>query len=193
MIRFDHIVDNFNGKEKLLFEGELIYENYPVHLRDINKEYFIDTLIQSFQPFLKIQKPIEKDPNFEYFKYKITNTNNFLDTKFLSFHIFYPNSKNYIIIYLGSPYYDDDDVYLYYGTLKRFKEASRKRYREEVEEEEFLQNVLNAMTRLLNTIIKDYTMMSSLVLRNGTGKFIGPAETRVAEFIGANRSIVKDG
>ena len=184
MIRFDHKVEDFRGK--LFFEGELYFENYPVDLQKIDEGYFIDTLIQSFQPFLQIQKPIEKDPNFKYFEYK--------KDYFLLFDIFYPNSKNTIQINLD-PYWYDDGVSLDYNTVKRFKETSRlrKRYREEVEEEEFLQNVLNAMVRLLNTIIKDYSMMSSSVLRNRTGKFIGRAETRVAEFIGANRSIVKDG
>ena len=186
MIRFDHQVENYGyGYKEKLFNGKLTYKNYPVNLRDINEDYLEDAIIRSFQPFLQIQKPIEKDPNIGFF-YKNSSGFIFLD-------IINPYSKIYnIVTFLGL---ENDDVYLYYETVKTFKEASRlrKRYREEVEEEEFLQNVLNAMTRLLNTIIKDYTIMSSLVLRNGTGKFIGPAETRIAEFIGADRSIVKDG
>jgi hypothetical protein len=194
MIKFEHYVYQDKRDLKIVFYGELFFENYPVNLQEINKDYLEDAIIRSFQPFLQIQKPIDQNPNFKDFRMRpsadVWTRNGYkivFDIKILS-----PNSKEWIYVRVEHNTLNKK-VLLFYSTGKFFREASRKRYREEVEEEEFLQNVLNAMTRLLNTIIKDYTMMSSLVLREGTGKFIGRAETSVAEFLGANRSIVKDG
>jgi hypothetical protein len=187
MIKFQQDVDKNN-----IINGQLRYENYPVNLKNISEEYFIDRFIKSFEPFLEIQKPIEKfQDNIWHFRLQLSDR---LFQRFnLKFFVRYPNKLHGIQILFQQE--EDNSVSIEYENFYSIEEkyASRKRYREEVEEEEFLQNVLNAMTRLLNTIIKDYTMMSSSVLRNGTGKFLGRAETRVAEFIGANRSIVKDG
>jgi hypothetical protein len=187
MIKFKHYVYHQEQNIFLLI-GELDYTNYPVNLTLLDKEYFIDRFIQSFQPFLQLQKPIDKDPNIKKF------TLNFQEDLYfhLEFIILRPNSLKKT--FLNMSYHPHTKrVFISYSQDKIFREASRKRYREEEKDEEFLQNVLNAMARLLNTIIKDYTMMSSLVLRNGTGKFLGRAETRVAEFIGADPNIVKDG
>jgi hypothetical protein len=201
MINFKNntIEDEINQKKKTTFYGVLLYENYPVNLKYINEGYFIDTLIQSFQPFLQIQKPIDQDPNVADFKLERSDFYG-RDTFDLEFYIKKPSLKNSDITNFINTIEirlttrtDDDDVYIEYWTERIFRYASRKRYREEIEDETFLQNVLNAMARLLNTIIKDYSMMSSSVLRTKTGKFLGPAETLVAQYIGADKSIVKDG
>jgi hypothetical protein len=174
MIKFQHFVDQESKVVHL--SGELFYRNYPVNLQDINKEYFIDTFIQSFKPFLQLQKPIDQDPNFTYFKLRP------LGKLLLDFSILYPNSLKKIhisLVYFTS----SKSVSLEYKTSKVFRESSRKRYREEVEEEGFLQNVLNAMVRFLNTIIKDYSkivMSPRLIL----DRFLGPVEQNLAQFLG---------
>jgi hypothetical protein len=198
MIKFKHTIEEYENEKKIRFNGELFFKNYPVNLQEINKDYLEDAIIRSFQPFLQIQKPIDQDPNFASFE--LERSDFYGDDIFeLEFNIKKPSLKNSDI----TNYYIDtieiklntesSNVYIEYWTERIFRYASRKRYRDEEEDETFLQNVLNAMARLLNTIIKDYSMMSSSVLRTNTGKFLGTAETRIAEFLGANRNIVKDG
>ena len=48
------------------------------------------------------------------------------------------------------------------------------------------------MVRFLNTIIK-FSMMGSLVLRERTGKFLGPAERLLARYLSVNPYTIKDG
>ena len=49
--------------------------------------------------------------------------------------------------------------------------------------EEFLKNVLNAMTRFLNSIISDYLMIIKIPLIK-TGLEIQPAEKLIAQYAG---------
>ena len=211
----DEINEQLYEIESLHFSGELFYENYPVNLHDISNKSIEDTLIQSFKPFLQLKEPLIENPNFYTFDIRETRIANVLH-----FAIYFPNLSEDLtdlvmgkeVLYISINYSKDSkSVLLKYDYWEVISETNLEgeregethlkgqnrireaRPREDKEDQDFLQNVLNAMVRFLNTSIKEYSMMSSSVLRKNTGKFLGRAETLVAQCIGADPSIVKDG
>ena len=195
MIKFENNVvnewtDKYTNEHNISYSGDLLYKNYPVNLPGIDKEYVKDTLIESFKPFLQIQRPIELDPNFESFT--IISSKYYFS---LSFRIFFPDyfpgiPEKYIHITLVSGdlmlLEDESDAKIEYHTYHEntyLTMVSGKRSREEVVDEDFLHNVLNTMVRFLNTIIKDYSkivMTPRLIL----DRFLGPVEQNLAQFLG---------
>jgi hypothetical protein len=185
MKKFTHTINHLTNKE-YEYEGSLEFPDYPVNFSLLSKDYIEDKLIQAFAPFLKLEKPLDKDNHFQ--EYHVHENQ---DELIIHFDVKYPiyiksiypdKSENTIYIYFE--YKSNKHVSIYYFTIRRILETLRFQSQEN-ENADFLKNVLNSMVRFVNSIISDYSriIMSPRLI---TDKFLGPVEKLMSENLGVS-------
>jgi hypothetical protein len=171
---------NSLGTNNVRISGELVFPKYPIKLFELDYNYIEDQLIKAFEPFLELKKPLSTDKNLTYYHF-------WPQIKILSFYVIYPNVPYSYDIFNGAIHIN---LQILNGDLKVKYSTSRILYstRYTIFKEEFLKNVLNGMSRFLNSIIRDNlkneVMKFTLPLRENTGRLLEPAEKLVAQYAG---------